>query len=359
MIRESLVKVIRGENLSEDEMEKTMGEVFDGRALYSQVGSFLTALRCKGETVEEITGAAKALRIRALRLNLTNNLLNMGRDDINVEGETILATSDTEMSGTRTFNISTATMLVVSGAGIKVARQGNRAASMYFGAADVLMNLGINLDISTSDVERCIQEVGIGFLFIPLSSGAMRHVARIREEIGIRTIFNLIGPLANLAGASAHVLGVYEPSLTEKMARVLNNLGAKEAFVVYGEGTRDEISICGPTTVSRLQNGKIETMIIEPEEYGFKKADPETIKGGTAAENAQIIRAILDGESGPKRDIVVLNAAAAYVAAGKDKNLQDGIQRAEEVIDSGNAKEKLEALVAFTARRAPFVRKEL
>jgi len=359
MIKESIAKVIRGDNLSEADMEKTMEEVFDGKTLSSQIGSFVTALRMKGETVDEITGGARALRSRALKLKLGNHLLNLDRDDINVEGETILNTTDTGKEGTSTFNISTATIFVVAGAGIKVARHGHRAASMYFGAADVLANLGVNLDIPFSDVERCIREVGIGFLFTPLSQGSMRKVARLREEMGIRTIFNLIGPLTNPAGASAHVLGVYEPSLTGKMAQVLLNLGARDAFVVYGEGTIDEISICGPTFVSRLNNGEVESFVIEPENYGMKRVVREAIEGGNARKNARIINDILDGEKGPKRDVVVLNTAAAFVAAGMDVDLHGGIKRACEIIDSGKARKKLDELVEFTNLCRPFIRKEL
>ncbi len=359
MIRQALVRVIQGENLSESDMQQTMGEIFDGHVSPSQAGAFVAALRVKGETVDEITGAARALQSRAMHLDLPNPLLNIGRDDINVEGETILATSDTQQSGTSTFNISTATIFVVAGAGIKVGRHGCRAASTFFGAADVLMNLGINLDISTSDVERCIQEVGIGFLFTPLSRGPMRHVAGIREEIGIRTIFNLVGPLANPVQASAHVLGVYQAALTDKMAQVLQRLGSREAFVIHGEGTHDEISICGPTHIARLRDGRVESWQIQPEDFGFERARLSAIRGGSAADNARIIRAVLDGEPGPRRDIVLLNAAAACVAAGQDDTLGDGIARARESLDSGRAKQKLEELVRFTADCAPFVRKEL
>jgi len=359
MIRESIINVIRGRNLSETEMEKTMEEVFDGRASSSQIGSFATALRMKGETVEEITGAARALISRAMKLKPDNHLLTLDRDEINIEGETILETTDTGKEDTSIFNISTATIFVIAGGGIKVARHGSRAASIYFGAADVLANLGVNLDISFSDVERCIREVGIGFLFMQLSKGPMRNVARLREEMGIRTIFNLIGPLANPAGALAHVLGVYETSLTEKMAQVLLNLGAREAFVVCGDGTIDEISICGPSNISRLNNGEIQTFVIEPEDYGMKRAGRESIKGGTALKNARIINEVLDGETGPRRDVVLLNAAAAFVAAGLDSRMESGIQRAAGVIDSGNARKKLDELVEFTRRCKPFFRKEL
>ncbi len=359
MIIESIRKVVRGNDLSDSEMENTMMEIIDGKATPSQVGSFVAALRVKGETVDEITGAARALRSRSQKLGLNNNVLNIDRDEINVEGETILETSETGRSGTATFNVSTATIFVVAGGGVRVARHGSRTASAWFGAPDVLENLGISPEISSSDVERCILEVGIGFFFTPLFQGPMRYVARLREEMGIRTIFNLIGPLTNPANASSHVLGVYRQSLTGKLARVLKNLGASDAFVVCGEETYDEISICGPTKISRLIDGEIQTRVIEPEEYGIKRADREAIRGGDARKNAEIITKILDGEIGPPRDIVVLNAAAAFVASRLDSNLKDGITRANEVIDSGKARKKLDALAEFTEKCAPFVRKEL
>lgn len=366
MIRESIQKVIRKENLSESEMEKTMGEIIDGRAAASQIGSFITALRMKGETVDEITGAAKALRTRIPKLNVraqetsATPLLNMDRDDINIEGETILKTSDTETSGASTFNVSTATAFVVAGGGVRIARHGNRATSMYFGAADVLENLDVNLDISTSDVERCVEETGIGFLFAPLYQGPMRYVAGLREDMGIRTIFNLIGALANPAGASSYMLGVYDQDLTDKMVQALIRLGATDAFVVCGEGTYDEISVCGPTRISCLtRDHQVETYTIEPEEYGFERADREAIRGGNARENARIIREILNGKTGPRRDTVVLNAGAAFISAAVETRLEDGVRRAIEIIDSGKAAEKLDSLVRFTNQCMPFVRKEL
>lgn len=349
MIKQAIQKVVTGRNLSEAEMEETMRDVLEGGVAASQVASFVTALRMKGETVEEITGAAKALKSKVIPLDVNNNLINLDRDDINVEDETILATSDSKESGTQTFNVSTATIFVVAGGGIKVVRQGNWVKSGYFGAADVLENMGVKLDITRTDVEKCIQEVGIGFLFAPLFHGIMRYVESIRSEIGIRTIFNLIVPLANPANPSVHMLGVYEPSLTEKMARVLKNLGAKQAYVVYGEKTYDEISICGPTQISYLKNGGVETIQVQPEDHGMRKAALADLAGGDALQNSTIVNAILNGEPGPKKDIVVFNAAAAFVAAGLDKNLKDGIRRAEDVIDSGKAREKLNALVEFTS----------
>ncbi len=359
MILDAIRKVVRGGDLSDTEMEQTMLEVIDGKAAASQVGAFVTAIRMKGETVDEITGAARALIARSGELSIDNHVVNFERDEINVEGETALVTSDTGGGVTTTFNVSTAAMFVVAGGGVRVSRSGTRAAASWIGAPDVLENLGILPDLSNSDVERCIREVGIGFFFTPLLHGPMRYVAKLRVEMGIRTIFNLIGPLVNPTGASVHVLGVYREALTDKMARVLQNLGATDAFVVCGEGTFDEISICGPTRISRLVDGKIETRIVEPEEFGMESAPIEAIRGGDAKRNAQIITDILKGEKGPKRDVVVLNAAAAFSAAKLDADIKDGIKRAEQVIDSGDALKKLDALVQFTEKCTPFVRKEL
>jgi len=359
MIKEAIIAAINGKDLSAADMEKTMDLVLDGRVASSQIGSLVTALRMKGETVAEIAGAARALRKRAVRLDLDNGLLSVGRDDIHVERETVLATSGSGAGGTRTFNISTATMFIAAAGGAKMARHGNRAASRYFGAGDVLESLGVNLDISSSDMEKCIQELGLGFIFKPLMSGPMQNVGTFREEMGIRTIFNLIAPLINPTGAASYVLGVYDPALTEKMALVLSELGAARAFVVHGEGTNDEISICGTTTIARLSAGQVEKQVIEPEDYGFKRGDLEEIKGGDAAANAKIVRDILGGGQGPKRDIAVLNAAAAFITAGLADDFKAGIERAAATIDSGQAQAKLDALVAFTEQCRPFVRKEL
>ena len=355
MIKECIAKVVRGKDLSEKETEMAMDEILSGKATSAQISSFLTALRMKGETVDEITGAARAVRARAIKMQLTNHMVNIDRDEINVEDETILDTCGTGGDGTNTFNVSTATALVVAAGGIKVAKHGQRTESNHCGSANVLEVLGLELDISRTDAERCIHEVGIGFLYAPLFYGAMKYPAGPRREIGIRTIFNLLGPLTNPAGATAQILGVYDSDLTEKMARVLKRLGTREAFVVCGEGTFDEISICGPTRVSHLKDGEISTFDITPEEYGFEKAKPEEIRGGDAKENAQIIRDILEGQRGPKRDMVLLNAGAAFVAAGFDLNLEQGIEKARYAIDSGRAKEKLQSLVSFTQQCGYFV----
>ncbi|MBL7213625.1 MAG: anthranilate phosphoribosyltransferase [Desulfobacteraceae bacterium] len=359
MIKEAIGKVVRGVDLKEVEMEAAMDEIMSGNATPAQIGAFITALRLKGETVDEITGAARAMRARATKVNLNNHLVSIDRDEINVEDETILDTCGTGGDGTSTFNVSTATAFVAAGAGIKVAKHGNRAVSSRCGSADVLLSLGVKLDINNASVERCIQEVGIGFLYAPLYHGAMKYAAGPRQEIGLRTIFNLLGPLTNPAGATAQVLGVYSPDLTEKIAKVLQRLGTREAFVVCGEGTFDEISICGPTRVSHLKGDAVNTFELTPEEYGFTRADPTDIKGGNAKENAQIILNILGGEKGPKRDMVLLNASAAFVATALDKSLKEGIDRAKDVIDSGRARDKLFGLVEFTQQCGAFVRKEL
>ncbi|MCF8145205.1 MAG: anthranilate phosphoribosyltransferase [Deltaproteobacteria bacterium] len=359
MIKEAIGKVVTGEDLTEAEMAAAMEEMMAGRATEAQIGAFVTALRMKGETVDEITGAARVMRNRAIKVHLNNHAVNIDRDEINVEDETILDTCGTGGDGTNTFNVSTATAFVAAGAGVKVAKHGNRAVSSHCGSADVLEKLGVKIDVTSSDVERCLQEVGIGFLYAPLFHGAMKYAAGPRREIGLRTIFNLIGPLANPAGASAQVLGVYEPGLTDTMAHVLKRLGTREAFVVCGEGTFDEISICGPTRISHLRDEGIRSFDMTPEEYGLKRAAPEAIKGGNPRENASIIREILDGRKKPTRDMVVLNAAAAFVATGLDRDFKGGIERAKDSIDSGRAREKLHSLVDFTQGCRNFVLNDL
>jgi anthranilate phosphoribosyltransferase len=345
MIKELISKVVSGEDLTESEMEKAMDEIMTGTATPSQIGAFITALRLKGETVDEITGAARAMRARATKINVNNHMVNIDRDEINIESETI-----------KTFNVSTTTAFVAAGGGVKVAKHGNRAVSSLCGSADVLENLGVNLELTSTDVEKCINEIGIGFLYAPLFHGAMKHAAGPRGEIGIRSIFNLLGPVTNPAGASAQVLGVYEQSLTEKMALVLKRLGSKEAFVVCGEGTFDEISICGPTKVSHLKDDDVRTFEMTPEEYGFKTAAVKEIVGGDAKDNAIIVRNVLDGEKSPKRDMVLLNASAAFVAAGLCDEFKEGIKIAVDSIDSGNALKKLDRLVEVTAQCGPVVR---
>jgi anthranilate phosphoribosyltransferase len=352
MIKEAIAKVIKREDLAQAEMEAAMEEIMTGQATPAQIGAFLTGLRMKGETVDEIAGAARVMRAKATRIDMGNRLVNIDRDEINVEEETILDTCGTGGDGTNTFNVSTATALVAAGAGVRVAKHGNRAVSSVCGSADVLEHLGVKLDIPPQSVAECIREVGIGFLYAPLFHGAMKHAAGPRREMGIRTIFNLLGPLTNPAGATVQVLGVYDQALTEKIARVLGRLGSREAFVVCGEGTFDEISICGPTRVSHLKGGEVETFDMAPEDYGFQRAGVEAIRGGDAQENARIIRELLDGEKGPRRDMVLLNAGAALMVAGLGGDFRGGIKRAEDSIDSGKAREKLNSLIRFTQSRS-------
>ena len=359
MIKDAIAKAVNGQDLTEQEMISAMNEIMTGKTSDAQIGAFLTALRMKGETVTEITGAAKVMREKAGKIDVSNHLVNIDRDEINAEDETLLDIVGTGGDGTRTFNVSTTTAFVAAGAGLRVAKHGNRAVSSLCGSADVLENLGVNLDINHADVERCVNEVGIGFLYAPSFHGAMKYAANPRREIGLRTMFNLLGPLTNPANANVQVLGVYAPDLTEMMASVLNNLGTRQAFVVCGEGTYDEISICGKTKITHLKNGEINTYEMAPETYGFNRAEAKEIQGGNAKRNAEIVRNILDGEKGPKREMVLLNAASAYVASGLDSDFAEGIKRAESVIDSGLATQKLDALIDFTRGCTDFVRKEL
>jgi anthranilate phosphoribosyltransferase len=359
MIKQAIAKVVNGNDLAEEEMKSVMEIILSGMATPAQVASFITALRIKGETVDEITGAVKVIRAKTRKIHPASPLINIDRDEINVEEETILNTHGNGATGTHIFNVSTATAFVVAGGGLNVAKYGNWALSRHCGSADVLISLGVNLDINFADVERCIQDVGIGFLYAPLFHGAIKAAAVPRQEVGLRSIFNLMEPLTNPAGATAQVLGVYDTDLTEKMARVLQRLGTRQAFVVCGEETFDEISICGTTRVSELKNGKIKTFEMTPEEHGFKRATPEKIRGGDAQENADIIRKILAREKGPQRDVVLLNAAAAFVSTGLDGNFKEGIERAKESIDSGRAKGKLDSLVDFTRQCDFFIRRVL
>ncbi len=331
MIKEIIQKVVEGSNLAEDEARGTMEEIMDGKATASQIASFITALRMKGETVDEITGCAKVMREKAERIHVQNEL-------------DVVDTCGTGGDKADTFNVSTATAIVASGGGVVVAKHGNRAVSSKCGSADVMKDLGVNIDIAPKKVEKCINKIGLGFLFAPLFHKAMKYAVGPRREIGIRTIFNILGPLTNPANATSQILGVYDTNLTDKLANVLKNMGAKRAFVAYGEGGFDEISITGKTKISELKNGEIKTYFIEPHDFGMPVGKEEDIRGSDAAENAKIIIKILNGEKGARRDIVVLNAAHIFVAAGKAKDIREGIKLAENSIDSGAALNKLNAL---------------
>lgn len=341
-----ILKLVQREDLTAPEMTWAMETIMSGKATPAQIAALITALRLKGETVTEIAAAARVMRAKATRIPVTEPVVDLDRDDINLDQETIVDTVGTGGDATNTFNVSTTTAFVVAGAGLKVAKHGNRAVSSRCGSADVIEALGINLNLTPEQVGECIREVGIGFLFAPALHGAMKYAIGPRREIGIRTIFNILGPLTNPAGANALVVGVYEARLTELLAGVLKELGTPSAFVVYGEGSFDEISITGPTRISQLQHGEIRHYTITPEEFGLPRGRLEDIRGGDAAENARIVREVLAGEPGPKQDMVALNAAAAFIAAGWVRDFPAGIALAQEVIKAGRALAKLEALIA-------------
>jgi len=334
MIKDSIGKVVDGEDLSQDEAAATMNEIMSGEATSAQIACFITALRLKGETVDEITGCAKIMREKVTRIEAKADLL--------------VDTCGTGGDGAHTFNISTTAAFVGAGAGLHIAKHGNRSVSSQCGSADVLKALGVNIEADAELVARCVDEVGIGFLFAPMLHPAMKYAIGPRREIGIRTIFNILGPLTNPAGAKVQVLGVYDAALTETLANVLKNLGSEHVFVVHGVDGLDEITITDKTYVSQLVDGQVRSLIIDPESFGITKADISSLVGGTDEENAQITLNILKGEKGPKRDIVLLNSAAVIRAGGKAANLIEGIQAAAESIDSGAALEKLELLKEAT-----------
>jgi anthranilate phosphoribosyltransferase len=339
VIREAIKKVVTGQHLAENEAGEVLEEIMDGAATPAQIASFLTALHLKGETVEEITGFARVMRRRATPVRSSFQML--------------LDTCGTGGDGASTFNISTTAAFLLAGAGLPVAKHGNRSVSSRCGSADVLEALGVRVDLEPGATEECLSQVGIAFLFAPLLHKAMGNAAGPRREIGIRTIFNILGPLTNPAGAQAQVLGVYNPSLTEIVARVLARLGSTRAFVVHGAGGLDEVSLAGPTVLCEVKNGSVRKGVLEPEKFGFAYAPVSALAGGSAEENALIIRSVLSGEKGPRRDAVVLNAALGLVAGERAGEIKSAIRVAEESIDSGAALGKLEELVDFTRKMAP------
>jgi anthranilate phosphoribosyltransferase len=347
VIKEAINKLVRLQNLTETEASETMVEIMSGEATEAQIGSFITALRMKGETIDEITGCAKAMRKFATPVRARAKV-DIDREDINVDDETIIDTCGTGGDGTSTFNVSTATAFVVCACGLAVAKHGNRSVSSACGSADVLEALGVNLNVTPEKVEECISKIGIGFLFAPSLHGAMKYAIGPRRQIGIRTIFNILGPLTNPANATAQILGVYDEKLVETLAGVLKNLGTRKSWVVHGKDGLDEISVSAKTVVAELSEGKIKVFDIDPETYGIKKSYLTDQKGGTAADNALIIRKVLSGEKGPKRDIVLLNAAAGLCVGGITTDIKQGLKRASEAIDSGAAKEKLEMLIKIS-----------
>lgn len=347
MIKEAIGKIVLRQDLVESEMIEVMNQIMGGEATQAQVGSFITALRMKGETIAEITGAARVMRDRATPIRV-GQALDIDREEINLDRETILDTCGTGGSGTKSFNISTTVAFVVSACGVKVAKHGNRSISSACGSADVLEALGVNLNVTPQQVESCINDVGVGFLFAPALHGAMKHAIGPRREIGIRTIFNILGPLTNPAGADRQVLGVYDEKLVEVIAKVLAKLGCRRGFVVHGQDGMDEITLTGPTRVGEIHDGSVTLSTIEPEDFRLRRCLLSDLQGGNAEENAAIVRAILSGETGPKRDVVLLNSAYALIAAGRADDVEAGLEKARNAIDEGLATGKLQGLVSLT-----------
>ena len=333
MIKEAIMKLTNKENLTYDEALQVMNEIMSGEASEVQKSAYLTALAMKGETIEEITASAKEMRNHCLKF--LNDM-----DVLEIVG--------TGGDKSNSFNISTTSSLVIASAGVPVAKHGNRAASSKCGAADVLEALGVNIMIPPARSAQILKDINICFLFAQTYHSSMKYVGPVRKELGIRTIFNILGPLANPAGASLQIMGVYSEDLVEPMAQVLSNLGVKRGMVVYGQDCLDEISMSAPTTVCEFGNGEFKKYVIEPEQFGFEKCDKTELVGGNPEENAAITKAILQGEKGPKRDAVALNAGAALYIGGKADTFEEGVRLAEKQMDNGQAMETLQKFVALS-----------
>jgi anthranilate phosphoribosyltransferase len=334
MIQQALARLLDGHDLSRAEAHGVMGSIMNGEATPAQIAGFLIALRAKGETADEIAGCAEAMREHALPVRPR-------RDDL-------VDTAGTGGDGARTINISTAAALVAAAAGAGVAKHGNRAVSSACGSADVLEALGFDLELTAERVAQSIDELGFGFLFAPTHHPAMRHAGPVRSELAARTVFNVLGPLTNPAGARAQVVGVYAPELVRTIAEVLAQLGATRAFVVHGAGGIDELSPSGPNFVCEVVNGDIRTRNIDPLEFGLPRCKPAELRGGSPEQNAAAIRAVLAGEDGGRRSAILLNAAGAIAAGGHADDLREGLELAREAVDSGAAAARLDALIAFT-----------
>jgi len=332
MIKEAIGASVSGRSLTMEEAASVMEEIMRGEATPAQIGAFVTALRLKGETVDEIVGLAKTMRAKAVPVTIA---------------EPVVDTCGTGGDGLHTFNISTAAAFVAAGAGLKVAKHGNRAMSSRCGSADVLEALGVRIDLNAEQVQRCLQEVGMGFMFAPSFHPAMKYAAAPRREIGICTVFNILGPLTNPAGARAQVVGVTDESLVEKLALVLQGLGSHHALLVHGENGLDEITITGQTRGCELKDSSIKSYVISPEDFGLPRASLDSLKGGTIEENAVMLREILAGSPGPPRDVVLMNAAAVLLVGDSVATLQQGVALSEEAVDSGQALAKLEQLIEF------------
>jgi anthranilate phosphoribosyltransferase len=349
IITEAVRTLVDRRHLTRIEAAAAMDAIMSGAATNAQIAAFLTALRMKGETVEELIGFARVMRQKAVkvRARAADVVAQTGTDR-----EMLIDTCGTGGDASGTFNVSTATAFVVAGTGLKVAKHGNRSVSSLCGSADVVETLGINIELGPSQVARCVDEVGIGFLYAPLLHTAMKYVMATRREMGIRTVFNMLGPLTNPAGANAQVIGVYSDALCEPLARVLAELGTIRAFVVHGADGLDEISNTGESHISEVREGVVRNSRVRPEDFGISRAAITDLQGGDREENAQIIRQILGGEPGPRRDIVLINAAAALVVGARARDLKEGVAMALQSVDSGAAARKLSALVDLSQRLA-------
>ena len=346
MILDALHKLANhGSSLTRKESREVMSEVLRGEATDAQIAALLVALHMKGETVEEIVGFAQAIRQEATPLGAASgeslDLSGTGRD-------ALVDTCGTGGDASGTFNISTAVALVIAGAGVKVAKHGNRSITSKCGSADVMEALGVNINLPVDRLAACLRQTGIAFLFAPAVHSAMKYVQPARRQLRLRTVFNLLGPLTNPARASAQVVGVYSDDLVEKLAEALRELGLRRALVVHGQDGLDEITISGPSKVAELRGGGVRVYEVAPEEFGLQRAALENIAGGDAPQNAAIIRAVLEGERSPRRDVVLLNAAAALVAAGHADRIGEAVPLAAYAIDSGHARQRLQLLVEFT-----------
>ncbi len=334
MLKSAIQKLVDGKSLAETEIMDAMDCIMEGNATQAQIGSFITALRIKGETIEEITGCAKVMRQKA--------------EKITPDIPYCIDTCGTGGDGSNTFNISTAAAFVASAGGVPVAKHGNRSVSSRSGSADVLEALGVNISLEPQQVKKCIEKVGLGFMFAPAFHKSMKHAAGARRELGIRTIFNILGPLTNPANAKGQVLGVFDGRLTEPLANVLLKLGIERAMVIHGEDGLDEITTTAETKISELKDGKVINYSISPEMFGLQRAAKQQLAGGDSVVNADIIMAVLKGQKGPEWDIVVLNSAAALYVGKAVMSIEEGIGLAGKIIDSGKAMEKLKELISFT-----------
>lgn len=336
MIQEAIAKLIKKENLTVAEARTVMNEIMTGTATASQMATYLTALAVKGETKEEILGSAMVMREKSTK--------------VPHHQEQILDCCGTGGDEAFTFNVSTIVAIVVSAAGVSVAKHGNRSVSSKCGSADLLVEAGVKLELSAEQVARCIDEIGIGFIFAPLFHPAMKQVAPVRKELGFRTIFNLLGPLTNPANATCQIIGVFDEKLTEPMSEVAFNLGIKRNFVIHNLAKIDELATCKSNKISTFNNGKAETFYIEAQELGFAKIQKNQLQGGNSAENLQIALAVLNGEDGAKRDAVVLNSALALVVSGNVNDIKEGIKLAQDLLDSKKALEKFQQFIEFTQK---------